>query len=50
METPEERVLEMERELVKLREALNRSRMDKELLEWEKSQAGTSTGGTTGCK
>ena len=43
METPEERVLEMERELVKLREALNRSRMDKELLEWEKSQAGTST-------
>ena len=43
METPEERVLEMERELVKLREALNRSRMDNELLEWEKSQAGTST-------
>ena len=39
METPEERVTEMEREIVQLREALNRSRMDKELLEWEKSQA-----------
>ena len=46
LETPEEQVyteIEM-RELLKLREALHRSRMDKELREWERSQAGTSTG------
>ena len=38
MEDPEGRVLEAEREIAKLREALNRSRMEKELLEWQMTQ------------
>ena len=41
MDSPGERVIEVERELSRLREELNRSRMEKELLEWEKSQAET---------
>ena len=41
MDSPGERVIEVERELSRLREELNRSRMEKELLEWEKSQTET---------
>ena len=41
MDSPGERVMEVEKELQRLREELNRSRMEKELLEWEKSQAET---------
>lgn len=38
MESPEGRVLEAEKEIAKLREALNCSRMERELLEWKMTQ------------